>query len=63
MRVAAEHGEGPQVQLRDLLIMLNDAFVQWRYVYEVPRSGTVHLQQTILVMHAFRDVCVRAVMP
>lgn len=59
--VAAEHGEGPQVQLRNLLTMLNDAFVQWRYVYELPRSGTIHLQQTILVMHACRDVCARAV--
>jgi hypothetical protein len=27
VQVAAEHGEGPQVQLRDLLSMLNDAFV------------------------------------
>lgn len=59
--VAAEHGEGPQVQLRNLLTMLNDAFVHWRYVYELPRSGTIHLQQTILVMHACRDVCARAV--
>jgi hypothetical protein len=63
VQVAAEHGEGPQVQLRSLLAMLNDAFVQWRNVYELPRSGTIHLQQTILVMHACRDVCVRAVKP
>jgi len=61
VQVAAEHGEGPQVQLRTLMTMLNDAFVRWRYVYELPRSGIIHLQQTILVMHACRDVCERAV--
>jgi hypothetical protein len=61
VRLAAQHGEGPQVQFRELLGMLNDAFVQWRYVYELPRSGTIHLQQTILVMHTCRDVCARAV--
>jgi hypothetical protein len=42
VRVAAEHGEGPQVQLRDLLITLNDAFVQWRYVYEVDTCYRQH---------------------
>jgi hypothetical protein len=51
------------VQLREVLAMLNNAFVQWRYVYELPRSGTVHLQQTILAMDACRDVCVRTVKP
>jgi hypothetical protein len=63
VRVAAEHGEGSQVQLREVLAMLNNAFVQWRYVYELPRSGTVHLQQAILAMHACRDVCLQAVKP
>jgi len=61
LRLAAEHGEGPQVQFRELIAMLNESFVRWRYVYEQERSGTIHLQQTLLVMHACRDVCVRAV--
>jgi hypothetical protein len=60
VRLAAEHGEGPQVQFRDLLAMLNDAFVRWRYVFELSNSGPIHLQQTILVMHVCRDVCARA---
>lgn len=63
VQLASEHGEGPQVQFRDLLAVLNNAFEQWRYVYELPRSGFIHLQQTILVMHACRDVCVRAMQP
>lgn len=61
--LGSQHGEGLQVWFRDLLIMLNDAFVKWRYVYEQAHSGTIHLQQTILVMHACRDVCTRVVHP
>jgi hypothetical protein len=60
-RVAAEHGENPDVQFRDLLAMINEAFVTWRYVYELERTETVHLQQTMLVMHACRDACKRIV--
>jgi hypothetical protein len=61
--LASQHGEGPQVQFRELLTMLNSAFDRWRYFYEAANSGksTIHLQQTILVMHASRDVCARAV--
>jgi hypothetical protein len=61
VRLASEHGERPQVQFRDLLAVLNTAFEKWRYVYELPRSGAIHLQQTILIMHTCRDVCARAV--
>jgi hypothetical protein len=61
VRLASEHGEGPTVQLRDLLAMLNRSFEQWRYVYELPKSGAIHFQQTILAMHACREVCNRAV--
>jgi hypothetical protein len=60
-RFASEHGEGPGVQLLDLLAMLNQSFEQWRYVYELPKSGAIHFQQTILAMHACREVCKRAV--
>jgi hypothetical protein len=63
VRLAPEHGEGPQVQFRDLLAMLNDAFERWRYVYELANSGEIHLQQTVLVMHACRDVCAHHVKP
>ena len=61
VKLAEQHGEGPNVQFRQLLDPINEAFEQWRYVYELPRSGSIHFQRTILVMHACRDVCVRAV--
>ena len=33
------HGEGPQVQFRALLTMLNSAFERWRYFYEPESSA------------------------
>lgn len=61
LRLAPEHGEGPQVKFRDLVTMLNNSFEQWRYFYEISRGGYIHLQQTILTVHTCRDVCWRVV--
>jgi hypothetical protein len=55
--LAHEHGETSGVQFRDLLTMLDQVFVKWRYVYELEHSGSLHLQQTILALHACHAVC------
>lgn len=60
-KLAPTQGEMPDVQMRDMLAMLNESFEEWRYVYELPRSGEIHFRKTILAMHACREVCNRAV--
>ena len=60
-KLASEHGQAKDIEVRDLFAMLNEAFEQWRYVYELPRSGAINFHGTLLAMHASREVCKRAV--
>jgi hypothetical protein len=61
---APAHGEkAGNVDFRALLMMLNDSFRKWRYIYEEEHSGPIHFQQTILVMETCHAVCKRTVFP
>jgi hypothetical protein len=61
---APGHGEvAGKVDFRALLVMLNDTFRKWRYVYEEEQAAPVDLQQTILAMETCHEVCKQAVFP
>ena len=36
---------------------LNNTFVDWRYCYELERTGPVHIEPTIFVMEVLHDSC------
>lgn len=36
---------------------LNNTFVQWRYSYELERTGAVHIEPTIFVMEVLHEAC------
>jgi hypothetical protein len=58
------HGEAAgSVDFRALLVMLNDSFRKWRYVYEEEHAGPIHFQRTILVLETCHEVCKRTVFP
>lgn len=47
--------DGP-VDFRAHLAQLNNAFSQWRYLYEHPSLGIVNVQPTVLVMHTLHEI-------
>lgn len=36
---------------------LNTAFVDWRYCYELERTGTIYIEPTIFVMEVLHEAC------
>lgn len=36
---------------------LNGAFIEWRYCYEVERTGTIQIEPTIFVMEVLHEAC------
>ena len=36
---------------------LNSTFVEWRYSYELERTGAVHIEPTIFVMEVLHEAC------
>lgn len=48
-------GEPPQfvAYLKDL----NNTFVEWRYSYELERTGPLHIEPTIFVMEVLHEAC------
>ncbi|SDI25340.1 HEPN domain-containing protein [Pseudomonas benzenivorans] len=48
-------GEPPELlaYLKDL----NNAFIEWRYSYELERTGAVHIEPTIFVMEVLHEAC------
>lgn len=39
------------------LANLNNTFVEWRYSYEVEKTGPVHIEPTIFVMEVLHEAC------
>lgn len=43
--------------LRDYISELNNAFVEWRYCYEVGQTNMVRIEPTIFAMEVLHDAC------
>jgi len=56
-RCAAERALGEAPRLRFYLQTLNSAFVEWRYCYELERTGTIAFEPTIFVMQVLHEAC------
>jgi hypothetical protein len=48
-------GEAPDIPR--YLKELNSAFVDWRYCYELEKTGLVHIEPTIFVMDVLNEAC------
>ena len=56
-RCAANRALGEAPDLLRYLTDLNNTFVEWRYCYEVERTGPVHIEPVIFVMEVFHESC------
>ena len=56
-RCAANRALGEVPDLLRYLTDLNNTFVEWRYCYEVERTGPVHIEPVIFVMEVFHESC------
>ena len=56
-RCASKRALGEPHNFVAYLAELNNAFVQWRYVYELERSGAVRIEPTIFVMEVLHEAC------
>ncbi|MDO8775790.1 MAG: hypothetical protein Q7K57_45230 [Burkholderiaceae bacterium] len=54
---AAQRGLSLPLSIRDCISELNNAFIEWRYVYERDPSATVRVQEMIFVMQCLHEVC------
>jgi hypothetical protein len=54
---AAQRGLSLPLSVRDCIFELNNAFVEWRYVYEKNTSSTVRIPEMIFVMQCLHEVC------
>lgn len=54
---AINRGMGNSFNFNDYLQDLNRSFVEWRYCYELERTGVVNIQQTIFVMEVLHEAC------
>ncbi|MES1982101.1 MAG: HEPN domain-containing protein [Pseudomonadota bacterium] len=43
--------------LKAYLETLNSAFIEWRYCYELERTGIIHIEPTIFVMEVLHEAC------
>lgn len=56
-RCAANRSLGEPPDFLAYLTDLNNTFIEWRYSYEVERTGTVHIEPTIFVMEVLHEAC------
>lgn len=56
-RCAANRALGEEPDFPAYLRGLNNTFVDWRYCYELDRTGPVHIEPTIFVMEVLHESC------
>jgi hypothetical protein len=56
-RCAANRALGEPPDFLAYLKNLNNTFVEWRYSYELERTGAVHIEPTIFVMEVLHEAC------
>ena len=56
-RCAANRALEGYADFKAYLEGLNEAFVEWRYCYELERTRPVHIQPTIFVMEVLHEAC------
>ena len=56
-RCAVNRALDEEPDLPQYLSDLNNTFVEWRYCYEVERTGPVHIEPVIFVMEVFHESC------
>lgn len=56
-RCAADRALGEAPRLRFYLQTLSSAFVEWRYCYELERTGSIAFEPTIFVMQVLHEAC------
>lgn len=56
-RCAANRNLGEAPRFTDYLKELNNAFVEWRYCYELEKTGAVHIEPAIFVMEVLHESC------
>jgi hypothetical protein len=56
-KCAANRALDAAPNFKDYLEALNDAFVDWRYCYELERTRPVHIEPTIFVMEVLHEAC------
>ena len=56
-RCAANRALGEAPDLPKYLSTQNNTFVEWRYCYEVEKTGPVHIEPAIFVMEVFHESC------
>ena len=54
---AANRALGETPNFLAYLENLNSAFVDWRYSYELEKTGSVHIEPTIFVMEVLHEAC------
>ena len=54
---AANRALGEPPDFLAYLTSLNNTFVEWRYSYELERTGAVHIEPTIFVMEVLHEAC------
>lgn len=56
-RCAANRALGEPPKFPEYIKELNNAFVDWRYCYELEKTGPVHIEPTIFVMEVLHECC------
>ncbi|HET6329887.1 MAG TPA: hypothetical protein VFF76_03785 [Holophagaceae bacterium] len=56
LKYAAANKISTPVSLEELLLANNDAFIKWRYSYELPSSNLFHIQDTVALMEALHKL-------
>lgn len=56
-KCALDRGLSEDITVASCLRDLNNAFVNWRYSYELERAGPIHIEPTIFVMQALHEAC------
>jgi hypothetical protein len=56
-RCAANRALGEEPDFSAYLKNLNNTFVEWRYSYELEKTGPVHIEPTIFVMEVLHEAC------
>jgi len=57
MQCAANRALGEPPDFLAYLKDLNNTFMEWRYCYELERTGAVHIEPTIFVMEVLHEAC------
>jgi hypothetical protein len=56
-KCAVNRSLGEDPDFRKYLANLNNAFVDWRYSYELDKTGTVHIEPALFVMEVLHEAC------